>query len=175
MKKEKQLIIGVVSALLISGSAAAAEKTSILTASGSFDAQTCTVSMPDTMTADFGHVTNAQMNGAKAMAKIATKEAGSIQVSNCSTPASLTVTTTNNNKNNYVYPAMDVVDRAEGQQKDFALWLKANNQDVMLTQPFALDNGTYPLTLELIKMTNNYNKKRTGGWSATYTLNVTYS
>ncbi|WP_410706241.1 adhesin [Citrobacter amalonaticus] len=174
MKKNK-LLIGVISALLISGSAAAAEKTSVLTASGSFDAQSCTVSMPETMTADFGHVTNAQVNNAKAMAKIATQDAGSIQVSNCTTPASLTVTTTNSNRNNYVYPAMDVVDPTEGQQKDFALWLKANNKDVTLTKAFALDNGTYPLTLELVKMTSNFNKNRTGGWSATYTLNVTYS
>lgn len=41
--------------------------------------------------------------------------------------------------------------------------------------PIELANGTYPIELQMIKISNNYNKNHTGAWSAQYTLTATYN
>ena len=92
----------------------------------------------------------------------------------CTTPASLTVATTNFQSNGYVYPALN--EATGNQQKDFALWMKVGDKGVSsYNAPIELANGTYPIELQMIKISNNYNKNHTGAWSAQYTLTATYN
>lgn len=145
-----------------------------VSATGSFNAATCSVTLPNT-TASFGTVTNQAVNAAKAYQKIKSVTADqSISVTDCTTTASLTVTTTNYQNQSYVYPALNEATGA--QQKDFALWMKVGDKDVSAyNAPIELANGTYPIELQMIKISNNYNKKHIGTWSAQYTLTATYN
>ncbi len=80
-----------------------------------------------------------------------------ISVTDCTTPASLTVATTNFQSNGYVYPALN--EATGNQQKDFALWMKVGDKGVSsYNAPIELANGTYPIELQMIKISNNYKK-----------------
>lgn len=175
MFSKNKITIAAISALLISGTAMAQTSSGSVSATGSFNAATCSVTLPNA-TASFGTVTNQEVNAANAYQKIKTVIADQgISVTNCTTPASLTVATTNTQANGYVYPALA---EANGlpQQRDFALWMKVGNKAVSsYNAPIELANGTYPIELQMIKISNNYNKNYTGAWSAQYTLTATYN
>ena len=155
MFSKNKITIAAISALLISGTAMAQ------TSSGSVSAT--------------GSVTNQEVNAAKAYQKIKSVTADQgISVTDCTTPASLTVATTNFQSNGYVYPALN--EATGNQQKDFALWMKVGDKGVSsYNAPIELANGTYPIELQMIKISNNYNKNHTGAWSAQYTLTATYN
>ena len=166
MFSKNKITIAAISALLISGTAMAQTSSGSVSATGSFNAATCSVTLPNA-TASFGTVTNQEVNAAKAYQKIKSVTADQgISVTDCTTPASLTVATTNFQSNGYVYPAL----------KDFALWMKVGDKGVSsYNAPIELANGTYPIELQMIKISNNYNKNHTGAWSAQYTLTATYN
>ncbi|HFI6382477.1 TPA: adhesin [Escherichia coli] len=174
MFSKNKITIAAISALLISGTAMAQTSSGSVSATGSFNAATCSVTLPNA-TASFGTVTNQEVNAAKAYQKIKSVTADQgISVTNCTTPASLTVATTNTQSNGYVYPALN--EATGNQQRDFALWMKVGDKAVSsYNAPIELANGTYPIELQMIKISNNYNKNHTGAWSAQYTLTATYN
>lgn len=173
MFAKNKITIAAISALLISGTAMAQTSSGSVSATGTFNAATCSVTLPNA-TASFGTVTNQEVNAAKTWQKIKSVTADQgISVTDCTTPASLTVATTNFTSNGYVYPALN---EATTQQKDFALWMKVGGKDVSsYNAPIELANGTHPIELQMIKISNNYNKNHTGAWSAQYTLTATYN
>ncbi|EPD9023973.1 hypothetical protein HmCmsJML095_02046 [Escherichia coli] len=176
MFSKNKITIAAISALLISGTAMAQTSSGSVSATGSFNAATCSVTLPNA-TASFGTVTNQEVNAAKAYQKIKSVTADQgISVTDCTTPASLTVATTNFQLNGYVYPALNENEATGNQQKDFALWMKVGDKDVSsYNVPIELANGTYPIELQMIKISNNYNKNHIGAWSAQYTLTATYN
>lgn len=174
MFSKNKITIAAISALLISGTAMAQTSSGSVSATGSFNAATCSVTLPNA-TASFGTVTNQEVNAAKTYQKIKSVTADQgISVTDCNTPASLTITTTNPQSNGYVYP---VLSESNGNnQKDFALWMKVGDQNISsYNTPIELANGTYPIELQMIKMSGNFNKNHTGTWSAQYTLTATYN
>ncbi|QMM78526.1 adhesin [Escherichia coli] len=174
MFSKSKIAITAISALLISGTAMAQTSTGSVSATGTFNAATCSVTLPNA-TVSFGTVTNQEVNNAKQYQKIKTVTADQrITVTDCTTPASLEVTTANTQTGGYVYPALS--EGTNNQQRDFALWMKVGNTGVSsYSTPIKLANGSYPIELQMIKMSGNYNKNYTGAWSAQYTLTATYN
>lgn len=173
MFSKNKITIAAISALLISGTAMAQTSSGSVSATGSFNAATCSVTLPNA-TASFGTVTNQELNAARQYDTIKTVTANQqISVTDCTTPASLTVATTNFQHNGYVYPALN--EATGNQQKDFALFMKVGEHGVSYNTPIELDNGTYPIELQMIKISNNTAKNHIGAWSAQYTLTATYN
>lgn len=68
MFSKNKITIAAISALLISGTAMAQTSSGSVSATGSFNAATCSVTLPNA-TASFGTVTNQEVNAAKAYQK----------------------------------------------------------------------------------------------------------
>ncbi|RBQ41317.1 fimbrial protein [Escherichia coli] len=173
MKTKNKLIVAAVSALLLSGTAMAETFDSTINVTGTIGTPTCNVQLPS------GDITVpnlsiADINGKSQWGKITTISAGNIVVKDCSDKTlKLTVTTPNSSTGKYVYPHFG----GTNQQKDFAFYLGINNTGVSLNTPidFANTDASYPVSLDMIKLSNNYNKSYAGTYSAQYTFNVTYN
>lgn len=169
MTKKNLIVVLAVSTLLASGASMAQTANGTVTATGSFNAATCNVSIPSS-TVSFGSLTNAELDAAKAFASLKKLSATPIVVNNCSTGASLTVTTTTAQENGYFYPTV-----GGKAQRDFALWLDIGKQGIKNNTPMQLVNGSYPIDFDLVKITNTKDSKYTGNWNAQYTLVATYN